>query len=1050
MHSETLQPITESPAPLPSTQLQPAPPAIGSTSNSRTNAFLNSSPTPSTSASPLLSQPSTLVRQTSSTKLSALFGSSEPSTPQLSPSPSMATYSPLAAFLGKSPASSPLPQTPTFPDLPPSPTPPSPLPSQQPPLKQAEEHSKPPKKAGARTPVPLSLRAMDETPPASPSANSNSFFAQQQQETSTSISKPPPSAFSAKAPAVKEAKSHSEFHHTSPTTIERDQEEEPLTPVTVKNEPRSLRGGDDVDDMEAERVEAHKEMDGNTDGRGSATNGVSSLEAGGEKVAPTLGRGAMSEEMEMGELSSSKRAEVPSKNMEDSSQHEPTALSEESRAEMNEPASLHDATSTSDRKTDPATVSTEVPTVRTVIPPSHLEQQSQQRREPAQDTSTLQENQDMKVFRRRSPPAFQPVDEVTSPSLSDRSKAVRQNGHHGHRSSSSNGANGFNGYQASARSSTLPPSEAKASPPSTMSNNNSQTSANGHDRYNGNQGARRSSTLPPSEGAMPPPHSTSSRKPGKPSERYTPQRDQIAGQLQAVSQKLEPIARRSQDDYQRPPQPVTQPDRMAIRKARTSSMQPLPPGMQFPAVMPHQIHYDPRASRIPANASMLHSGFSDPRQATSAVLGANEEGWNRNFRQDTLSTTRPSRTSGPVRRPSENVVFSSHLEMIVAEFSQPIFSVIISHLGYADFRPLKELNRSIRQHLHANCREVVLTRFLGPVGYRPQWMVMRQQSYRQGSMPPRNEDIDITLRDLDAFKAGSEYTMSELTLFARQHSAQPLPLTFYRMLKAYTRAYSRIAMYVRNSPLTERVPVQSGAPPPPITTPIWKPGRAASLRVWVPTKTAWMSDQELVECEREVYRAGVWSHVRKGDMIWNVGCGDFGNEGKLLFDGKYLRDLSYVFEASGHLPSWVNMFTFPPSFYHNVIHSSTANPVIYLRIYPFLAPIRQSLSLVQDRLQVNSAQGSHSIKKFVYRAAFDIAPGTILNVPSRGAQQEGERIVDAWAGQVMVETEGTTEHANLLLSRCSVPDNTPWRIIRERSRPGKLWISPIFDNEKLA
>jgi hypothetical protein len=29
--------------------------------------------------------------------------------------------------------------------------------------------------------------------------------------------------------------------------------------------------------------------------------------------------------------------------------------------------------------------------------------------------------------------------------------------------------------------------------------------------------------------------------------------------------------------------------------------------------------------------------------------------------------------------------------------------------------------------------------------------------------------------------------------------------------------------------------------------------------------------------------------------------------GKLLFDGKYLRDLAFAFDPVGHLPSWINV-----------------------------------------------------------------------------------------------------------------------------------------------
>jgi hypothetical protein len=32
--------------------------------------------------------------------------------------------------------------------------------------------------------------------------------------------------------------------------------------------------------------------------------------------------------------------------------------------------------------------------------------------------------------------------------------------------------------------------------------------------------------------------------------------------------------------------------------------------------------------------------------------------------------------------------------------------------------------------------------------------------------------------------------------------------------------------------------------------------------------------------------------------------------GKLIFDGKYLRDLSFSYDPVGHLPSWINVVRF--------------------------------------------------------------------------------------------------------------------------------------------
>lgn len=64
--------------------------------------------------------------------------------------------------------------------------------------------------------------------------------------------------------------------------------------------------------------------------------------------------------------------------------------------------------------------------------------------------------------------------------------------------------------------------------------------------------------------------------------------------------------------------------------------------------------------------------------------------------------------------------------------------------------------------------------------------------------------------------------------------------------------------------------------------------------------------------------------------------GDFGNEGKLIYDGKYLRDFQFTYDLIGHLPvspaslafveqaadthlfqPWLDMLAFPPGYYHS-------------------------------------------------------------------------------------------------------------------------------------
>lgn len=71
-----------------------------------------------------------------------------------------------------------------------------------------------------------------------------------------------------------------------------------------------------------------------------------------------------------------------------------------------------------------------------------------------------------------------------------------------------------------------------------------------------------------------------------------------------------------------------------------------------------------------------------------------------------------------------------------------------------------------------------------------------------------------------------------------------------------------------------------------------------------------------------------------------------------------------------------------------------------------------------------------------------------------------------WTGLLVLETDGTAEHAASLIARCSGPYPTPWRIVRrsslttgpdaddglqlrEKSRAGKIWLTPVTDAERI-
>lgn len=83
-------------------------------------------------------------------------------------------------------------------------------------------------------------------------------------------------------------------------------------------------------------------------------------------------------------------------------------------------------------------------------------------------------------------------------------------------------------------------------------------------------------------------------------------------------------------------------------------------------------------------------------------------------------------------------------------------------------------------------------------------------------------------------------------------------------------------------------------------SPLFRPGHAPCLRVCVPSpEGTWLSDASVVECEKEMKRAGVLPLLRVGDVVWDVAVGDEGNMGRMVWDGNYL--IVRLFSASPFL-----------------------------------------------------------------------------------------------------------------------------------------------------
>ncbi|EST07708.1 hypothetical protein PSEUBRA_002807 [Kalmanozyma brasiliensis GHG001] len=421
----------------------------------------------------------------------------------------------------------------------------------------------------------------------------------------------------------------------------------------------------------------------------------------------------------------------------------------------------------------------------------------------------------------------------------------------------------------------------------------------------------------------------------------------------------------------------------------------------------------------------------------------------------------------------DEVMYSDLGELVWSATTPDVIARLISHLDYADVKALRQTSQSIRFALGQLAgREIVLSRFLSRIGYEA-WSPteIKGELVEKDPLPLSFSDCEAFLLSFDL---RSEYALVGAEYARAPHKMDP---RYPRLARSTTRGYDRVLTRLRMQ-VNYRPPARETDPTVVAISSPWKPGRAGFFRVWVPsTETgAWLSDTELARCERELFIAGVWPHLKKGDVVWDCAVGEERNEGKYIFDGRYLRDLSFMFDRAGHLPAWLNAFAFAPSYYHNIVRSTDASqPVVYLDVLPWRDQIVGSMRLVQDQVETFSPQGArYRISKWLYRAVINVTP------------IEGVDL--GWCGKIVIETEGTAEHAKELISRCAGPaesarvkarllasvmdadgrpsipkapapttdekgnkieTTSPWAIVRARSRPGLIWIRPMDMRERV-
>lgn len=313
-------------------------------------------------------------------------------------------------------------------------------------------------------------------------------------------------------------------------------------------------------------------------------------------------------------------------------------------------------------------------------------------------------------------------------------------------------------------------------------------------------------------------------------------------------------------------------------------------------------------SKNPTRAVALAAAREREMRETSIAASVSQQ-------EEAVEEMRPGRNlkAEALARPSDpqRAVESrprSPMEVAFATCTRPILKIVLPFIEYRDVVSLRQTSRTLKRSLETDGRELILERFLGGQGYRSLYDSNRETFLLSDDL------ISLDLRDLSVFRAAQNLTLDEYSSFARAYVAGNISPSRLRLARATTRAHNRVVLRLRTQTI---LPPSSFSPPSfpelrQVKQTVYKAPRAPQLRVWVPTVKgqSWMSDQELIECERELFRSGkgVWPQLRKGDVVYNTAIDAFGNCGRLLFDGRYLRDLAFDFDVVGHCP--VN-FQFP-------------------------------------------------------------------------------------------------------------------------------------------
>ncbi|KAG8908346.1 hypothetical protein FRB99_007273 [Tulasnella sp. 403] len=239
--------------------------------------------------------------------------------------------------------------------------------------------------------------------------------------------------------------------------------------------------------------------------------------------------------------------------------------------------------------------------------------------------------------------------------------------------------------------------------------------------------------------------------------------------------------------------------------------------------------------------------------------------------------------------------------------------------------------------------------------------------------------------------------------------------------------------------------------------------RAPVYRVFVPCDN--FGPSVLLACEGEMVSAGIWSHLKSGDVVCNLGYvppagsnSDDSTVGWLIFNG---QSLTPYFPPN---PPALNAFRLHSPMYYSHLLPPFTNPRFYLNIPPSASPEKKrkepDLMLIPLKSSVRSPatrSGYVRVRSHAWIGKVDsteilaayrsrLAPGG-EDAMSDFFGFNGGLIGEGWNAEWVVEAEGTREGKAGLLLALDPPEegaeDSEWEIVRDKCLPGRLWMRLI-------